>query len=72
MGSMSDGKVSPAPGAPRDGRRQCLHVLFPSAATWDLAFLVQEVDDRPQHSHHEDADNDCHNDHPFALWCLLI
>lgn len=58
-------------GAPR-GRRQCLHVLLAGSATGDFAFLVQEIDDGAQHGHQQDADDDGHDDHPFALRGLPI
>lgn len=52
--------------------RQRLHVLLAGAATGDLALLVQEVDDGAQHGHQEDADDDGHDDHAFALRGLFI
>lgn len=68
MGSMSDIK-HPQPHGPLGDRWQCLHVLLPGTATRDLAFLVQEVDDSAQHSHHQDGHDDGHDDHPLALCC---
>lgn len=67
-GSMSDIR-HPQPHRPLGERWQCLHVLLPSTATRDLAFLVQEVDDSAQHSHHEDGHDDGHDDHALALCC---
>lgn len=68
MGSMSDMK-HPQPHGPLGDRWQCLHVLLASTATRDLAFLVQEVNDSAQHSHHQDGHDDGHDDHPLALCC---
>lgn len=50
---------------------QGLHFLFAGAATGELPFLVQEVEDGAQHRNQQDADDDSHDDHTFALRCAL-